>query len=80
VRRALPVLRESKAGAIVNISSNAARMPFVPFAHYCAAKAALDMHFARARDRSRAEGHPRERRVTGAGDRAGRRRRASSHG
>jgi len=40
----LPVLRESKVGAIVNISSNAARMPFGPFAHYCAAKAALDMY------------------------------------
>ncbi|MET0793683.1 MAG: SDR family NAD(P)-dependent oxidoreductase, partial [Polyangiaceae bacterium] len=40
----LPALRESKVGAIVNISSNAARMPFGPFAHYCAAKAALDMY------------------------------------
>jgi NAD(P)-dependent dehydrogenase (short-subunit alcohol dehydrogenase family) len=40
----LPALRESKASAIVNISSNAARMPFGPFAHYCAAKAALDMY------------------------------------
>jgi len=40
----LPVLCESKVGAIVNISSNAARMPFGPFAHYCAAKAALDMY------------------------------------
>jgi NAD(P)-dependent dehydrogenase (short-subunit alcohol dehydrogenase family) len=40
----LPVLRESKVGAIVNISSNAARMPFGPFAHYCTAKAALDMY------------------------------------
>ena len=40
----LPALLESKVGAIVNISSNAARMPFGPFAHYCAAKAALDMY------------------------------------
>jgi len=40
----LPALRESKVGSIVNISSNAARMPFGPFAHYCAAKAALDMY------------------------------------
>jgi NAD(P)-dependent dehydrogenase (short-subunit alcohol dehydrogenase family) len=40
----LPALLESKGGAIVNISSNAARMPFGPFAHYCAAKAALDMY------------------------------------
>jgi len=40
----LPALRESKAGAIVNISSTAATMPFGPFAHYCAAKAALDMY------------------------------------
>jgi len=40
----LPALRESKAGAIVNISSTAATMPFPPFAHYCAAKAALDAY------------------------------------
>ncbi len=41
----LPALRESKAGAsIVNISSTAATMPFGPFAHYCAAKAALDAY------------------------------------
>lgn len=40
----LPALRESKFAAIVNISSNAAKMPFDPFAHYCAAKAALDMY------------------------------------
>jgi NAD(P)-dependent dehydrogenase (short-subunit alcohol dehydrogenase family) len=40
----LPALLESKFGAIVNISSNAARMPFGPFAHYGAAKAALDMY------------------------------------
>ncbi len=40
----LPALRESQAGAIVNISSNAARMAFGPFAHYGAAKAALDMY------------------------------------
>ncbi|HSU40952.1 MAG TPA: SDR family oxidoreductase [Polyangiaceae bacterium] len=29
---------------IVNISSNAAQMPFGPFAHYCAGKAVLDMY------------------------------------
>jgi len=40
----LPALRESKVGSIVNISSNAARMAFGPFAHYGAAKAALDMY------------------------------------
>lgn len=40
----LPALRESKSAAIVNISSTAATMPFGPFAHYCAAKAALDMY------------------------------------
>ena len=40
----LPALRESKAGAIVNISSTAATMPFGPFAHYCTAKAALDAY------------------------------------
>jgi NAD(P)-dependent dehydrogenase (short-subunit alcohol dehydrogenase family) len=40
----LPALGASKLGAIVNISSNAAQMPFGPFAHYCAAKAALDMY------------------------------------
>ena len=40
----LPALRESKAASIVNISSTAATMPFAPFAHYCAAKAALDMY------------------------------------
>jgi NAD(P)-dependent dehydrogenase (short-subunit alcohol dehydrogenase family) len=40
----LPALLESKVGSIVNISSNAAQMPFGPFAHYCAAKAALDMY------------------------------------
>jgi len=40
----LPALRESKVGSVVNISSNAARMPFGPFAHYGAAKAALDMY------------------------------------
>jgi len=40
----LPALRESKAGAIVNISSTAATMPFPAFAHYCAAKAALDTY------------------------------------
>ncbi len=40
----LPALRESKFASIVNISSNASQMPFGPFAHYCAAKAALDMY------------------------------------
>ena len=40
----LPALRESKAGAIVNISSTAATMPFGAFAHYGAAKAALDFY------------------------------------
>lgn len=40
----LPALRESGSGSIVNISSTAATMPFGPFAHYCAAKAALDMY------------------------------------
>jgi len=40
----LPALRQSKAGAIVNISSTAATMPVGPFAHYCAAKAALDAY------------------------------------
>lgn len=69
----LPALSESKVGAIVNISSNASKMPFGPFAHYCAAKAALDM-YSRALALDWAEGHPRERRVTGAGEHAGRRR------
>lgn len=40
----LPALHESSAATIVNISSNAARLPFGPFAHYCASKAALDMY------------------------------------
>ena len=40
----LPALRASKAGAIVNISSAAATMPFGPFAHYGAAKAALEYY------------------------------------
>jgi NAD(P)-dependent dehydrogenase (short-subunit alcohol dehydrogenase family) len=40
----LPALRESKAGAIVNISSTAATLPFPAFAHYSAAKAGLDMY------------------------------------
>jgi len=40
----LPALRESKAASVVNISSTAATMPFGPFAHYCAAKAALDAY------------------------------------
>lgn len=38
---ALPALRASQAAAVVNISSAAATMPFGPFAHYGAAKAAL---------------------------------------
>ena len=40
----LPALRESKAGAIVNISSGAARMSIGAVAHYCAAKAALNSY------------------------------------
>jgi NAD(P)-dependent dehydrogenase (short-subunit alcohol dehydrogenase family) len=40
----LPALRASKAAAIVNISSAAATMPFGPFAHYGAAKAALEYY------------------------------------
>jgi len=40
----LPSLRESKAGAIVNISSGAARMSIGAVAHYCAAKAALNSY------------------------------------
>jgi len=40
----LPALRDSKAAAVVNISSTAATVPFGPFAHYCAAKAALDTY------------------------------------
>ena len=40
----LPALRESKAASIVNISSTAATMPFPPFVHYSAAKAALDTY------------------------------------
>ena len=40
----LPALRESKAGAIVNISSGAATMAVGAVAHYCAAKAALNMY------------------------------------
>jgi len=66
----LPAIRESKVGAIVNISSNASKMAFGPFAHYSAAKAALDMY---SRARSRAEGDSRERRVAGARSDAGRR-------
>jgi NAD(P)-dependent dehydrogenase (short-subunit alcohol dehydrogenase family) len=42
----LPALRASKAAAVVNISSAAATMPFGPFAHYGAAKAALE-YFSR---------------------------------
>jgi len=40
----LPSLRESKAGAIVNISSGAATMAIGAIAHYCAAKAALNSY------------------------------------
>jgi NAD(P)-dependent dehydrogenase (short-subunit alcohol dehydrogenase family) len=42
----LPALRESKAAAIVNISSSAVRMGAGagPFAHYSAAKAALEVY------------------------------------
>ncbi len=40
----LPALRTSKAAAVVNISSVAATMPFGPFAHYGAAKAALNYY------------------------------------
>lgn len=41
---ALPALRASKAASVVNISSAAATMPFGPFAHYGAAKAALEYY------------------------------------
>ncbi len=40
----LPALRESKAGAIVNISSGAATMSVGAIAHYAAAKAALNSY------------------------------------
>ena len=40
----LPALRASKTAAVVNISSAAATMPFGPFAHYGAAKAALEYY------------------------------------
>ena len=40
----LPALRASEAAAVVNISSAAATMPFGPFAHYGAAKAALNYY------------------------------------
>lgn len=40
----LPALRASKAAAVVNISSAAATMPFGPFVHYGAAKAALEYY------------------------------------
>src|ERR1700722_7917189 len=40
----LPALRASKAAAVVSISSAAATMPFGPFAHYGAAKAALEYY------------------------------------
>ena len=40
----LPALRASEVAAIVNISSAAAAMPFGPFAHYGAAKAALEYY------------------------------------
>ena len=40
----LPALRASKVAALVNISSAAATIPFGPFAHYGAAKAALEYY------------------------------------
>jgi NAD(P)-dependent dehydrogenase (short-subunit alcohol dehydrogenase family) len=40
----LPALRASESAAVVNISSAAATMPFGPFAHYGAAKAALEYY------------------------------------
>jgi NAD(P)-dependent dehydrogenase (short-subunit alcohol dehydrogenase family) len=40
----LPELRASKDAAVVNISSTAATMPFGAFAHYGAAKAALNYY------------------------------------
>jgi NAD(P)-dependent dehydrogenase (short-subunit alcohol dehydrogenase family) len=40
----LPAVRTSKAAAVVNISSAAATMPFGAFAHYGAAKAALNYY------------------------------------
>ncbi|HXE66010.1 MAG TPA: oxidoreductase [Rhodanobacteraceae bacterium] len=40
----LPALRASRDAAVVNISSAAATMPFGPFAHYGAAKAALNYY------------------------------------
>lgn len=40
----LPALRAAKTAAVVNISSAAATMPFGPFAHYGAAKAALNYY------------------------------------
>jgi len=49
----LPSLRESKAGAIVNISSGAATMAIGAIAHYCAAKAALDSYSAELADLDR---------------------------
>jgi NAD(P)-dependent dehydrogenase (short-subunit alcohol dehydrogenase family) len=58
----LPALRASKAAAVVDISSAAATMPFGAFAHYGAAKAALN-YYAHARGGTRAERHPCERRV-----------------
>jgi len=44
----LPALRTSKAAAVVNISSAAAVIPFAPFAHYGAAKAALELDIPRS--------------------------------
>ena len=40
----LPALKESKAGAIVNISSGGAAVPAAPLLHYVAAKAALNIY------------------------------------
>jgi NAD(P)-dependent dehydrogenase (short-subunit alcohol dehydrogenase family) len=45
VKAALPTLKESGAGAaVVNISTNAAKVPQPPLLHYAAARAALDVY------------------------------------
>jgi len=59
----LPELRASKDAAVVNISSTAATMPFGAFAHYGAAKGGAQRLLAHACSGTRAERHPRERRV-----------------
>ncbi len=64
----LPVLRESKAGAIVNISSGAATMAVGAVAHYGAAKAALNSYSRSLAIDLGAEQNPCERRIAGAGD------------